>query len=290
MYKMMFSGLGTALVTPFCENGDIDYDALSRIIECQIAGGADFLCILATTAETPTLTLQEKAELRSFITRQVRGRLPIVAGCGGNSTRAVCEELSATDWKGINAILSVVPYYNKPSQEGLFQHFTTIGKASPLPVMLYNVPSRTGVNMTADTTLRIARECENVIAIKEASGDMEQIRRIIEQCPEHFKVFSGDDALALDIMRMGGEGVISVIANGMIREFAKMIHLAQEGQFEDATSINSRFAPLYPLMFHDGNPAGIKALMSQKGMLENTLRLPLVTATQQTQQKIQELI
>ena len=286
----MFSGLGTALVTPFCENGDIDYDALSRIIEYQITGGADFLCILATTAETPTLTLQEKAELRSFITRQVRGRLPIIAGCGGNSTRAVCEELSATDWEGINAILSVVPYYNKPSQEGLFQHFTTIGKASPLPVMLYNVPSRTGVNMTADTTLRIARECENVIAIKEASGDMEQIRRIIEQCPEHFKVFSGDDALALDIMRMGGEGVISVIANGMIREFAEMIHLAQEGQFEDATSINSRFAPLYPLMFCDGNPAGIKALMSQKGMLENTLRLPLVTATQQTQQKIQELI
>ena len=286
----IFRGLGIALITPFTEDGAVDYESLSRLIDYQLDNGADFFCILATTGETPCLTLAEKAQIKSAIVRQVAGRVPILMGCGGNNTAAVVEELKNGDFSGIDGVLSVCPYYNKPSQEGLYQHFKAIAAATELPVVLYNVPGRTGINLKAETTCRLARDCKNIVAIKEASGSLEQVDEIIKYKPNDFEVISGDDALTFPMIACGAVGVISVIGNALPKEFSRMIRLEFNGEFEAAQKIHHKFTDLYSLLFVDGNPAGVKALLTEMGFIKNQLRLPLVPTRVTTLQKISSII
>ena len=286
MARNIFKGLGIALITPFTLDGKVDYKSLKRLLEYQLANGADFLCILATTGEAPCLTGQEKEELTAFIKDIVRGRIPILKYCGGNNTAAVVEEIKTTNWTGIDGILSICPYYNKPSQEGLYQHFKAIAEVSPLPIVLYNVPGRTGINMKAETTVKLARDFSNIIAVKEASGSLEQVDEIIKNKPDHFDVISGDDALTFSMIASGAAGVISVIGNALPREFSRMIRLEFKGEYEPARKIHHMFTELYSLLFVDGNPAGCKALLNDMGMIENVLRLPLVPTTITTKQKM----
>lgn len=283
-------GMGIALITPFTIDGKVDYTALRRLVEYQVESHADFLCILCTTSESPTLTADEKAQIKDLVIEVVKGRVPIVIGCGGNCTEAIVHELQTADFHGIDAVLSVVPYYNKPSQEGLYQHFSAIAKASPLPVILYNVPGRVGVNMTAETTLRLAREHENIIAIKEASGNFDQIDDIIKNKPRHFKVLSGDDSITYPLISLGAEGVISVIGNAYPREFSKMVRLALRGEYAPALLLHHKFKELFSLLFVDGNPAGVKAALNAMGLCENVLRLPLVPSRITTFEKIQTIV
>lgn len=286
----IFRGLGIALVTPFTEDGAVDFESLSRLVDYQLSNGADFFCILATTGETPCLSLEEKAKIKSAIVKQVAGRVPILMGCGGNNTAAVVEELKNGDFAGIDGILSVCPYYNKPSQEGLFQHFKAIADATELPVVLYNVPGRTGINLKPETTCRLARECNNIVAIKEASGSLEQVDEIIKYKPNDFEVLSGDDALTFPMIACGAVGVISVIGNALPKEFSRMIRLEFNGEFEAAQKIHHKFTDLYSLLFVDGNPAGVKALLTEMGFIKNQLRLPLVPTRVTTLQKISSII
>ena len=290
MARNIFKGLGIALITPFTLDGKVDYKSLKRLLEYQLANGADFLCILATTGEAPCLTAQEKDELTAFIKDIVRGRIPILKYCGGNNTAAVVEEIKTTNWTGIDGILSICPYYNKPSQEGLYQHFKAIAEASPLPIVLYNVPGRTGINMKAETTVKLARDFSNIIAVKEASGSLEQVDEIIKNKPDHFDVISGDDALTFSMIASGAAGVISVIGNALPREFSRMIRLEFKGEYEPARTIHHMFTELYSLLFVDGNPAGCKALLNDMGMIENVLRLPLVPTTITTKQKMADIL
>ncbi len=286
MAQNKFRGLGIALITPFRTDGSIDEEALVRLVEYQIKNGADFLCIMGTTAETPTLTLEEKRWLREMLVERVAGRVPLLMGCGGNNTAAVVKELQETDWKGIDGVLSVCPMYNKPSQEGLYQHFRAIAEASPVPVVLYNVPGRTGVNMTAETTLRLARDFENIVAIKEASGNITQMDDIIKNKPEGFDVISGDDGITFPLITLGAVGVISVIGNALPREFSRMVRLALRGEYGPALHIHHQFTELFKLLFVDGNPAGVKAMLHAMGMIENQLRLPLVPTRLTTMEQI----
>ncbi len=288
MKQNIFRGLGVALITPFTESGEVDYNALGNLVEYQISNGADFLCILATTSESPCLSKQEKLDIQHFIVNLVDRRVPIVIGCGGNNTYAIAEELRNGDFNGIDGILSVCPYYNKPTQEGLYQHFKTLACATELPVILYNVPGRTGINMTAETTLRLANDCENIVAIKEASGNLEQIDDILKNKPEGFTVLSGDDSLTFPMLAGGAEGVISVIGNALPKEFSQMISLEQEGKYEEAVKIHHSLTELYKLLFVDGNPAGVKAVLTEMGYIKNVLRLPLVPAMETTIQKISQ--
>lgn len=288
MKQNIFRGLGVALITPFTESGEVDYNALGNLVEYQISNGADFLCILATTSESPCLSKQEKLDIQHFIVNLVDRRVPIVIGCGGNNTYAIAEELRNGDFNGIDGILSVCPYYNKPTQEGLYQHFKTLACATELPVILYNVPGRTGINMTAETTLRLANDCENIVAIKEASGNLEQIDDILKNKPEGFAVLSGDDSLTFPMLAGGAEGVISVIGNALPKEFSQMISLEQEGKYEEAVKIHHSLTELYKLLFIDGNPAGVKAVLTEMGYIKNVLRLPLVPARETTIQKISQ--
>lgn len=290
MVHNKFKGLGIALITPFTSDGEVDYKALKRLVEYQLGNGADFLCILATTGETPCLTADEKQKIKDLVRNVVNGRVPILIGCGGNNTAAIVEELKTGDFKGFDGVLSVCPYYNKPSQEGLFQHFRAIANATELPVVLYNVPGRTGINLKAATTLRLARECRNIVGIKEASGNLEQVDEIIKGKPAHFDVISGDDALTFPMIACGAVGVISVIGNALPREFSKMIRLEFKGEYEGARKIHHKFTELYSLLFVDGNPAGVKCLLHEMGMIENVLRLPLVPTRVQTVQKIAEVM
>ena len=290
MARNIFKGLGVALVTPFTIEGEVDYKALKRLVEYLIQNGADFLCILATTGETPCLSSDEKNQIKQLVIDVNRGRVPILIGCGGNNTRAVVEELKTTDWTGIDGILSVCPYYNKPSQEGLYQHFKAIAEASPLPVVLYNVPGRTGINMKSETTVRLANDCENIVAIKEASGSLEQVDEIIKNKPERFDVISGDDALTFSMVASGAAGSISVIGNALPREVSRMIRLEFKGEYEVARTIHHRFTELYSLLFVDGNPAGVKALLHEMGFIETVLRLPLVPTRITTLQKMTEIL
>lgn len=290
MARNIFKGLGIALITPFTLDGKVDYKSLKRLLEYQLANGADFLCILATTGEAPCLTGQEKEELTAFIKDIVRGRIPILKYCGGNNTAAVVEEIKTTSWTGIDGILSICPYYNKPSQEGLYQHFKAIAEVSPLPIVLYNVPGRTGINMKAETTVKLARDFSNIIAVKEASGSLEQVDEIIKNKPDHFDVISGDDALTFSMIASGAAGVISVIGNALPREFSRMIRLEFKGEYEPARKIHHMFTELYSLLFVDGNPAGCKALLNDMGMIENVLRLPLVPTTITTKQKMADIL
>ncbi|WP_273412704.1 4-hydroxy-tetrahydrodipicolinate synthase [Prevotella aurantiaca] len=286
----IFRGLGIALVTPFKQNGEIDYDALERLIEYQIKNGADFFTILATTGESPCLSAEEKNEITKTIIKIVAGRVPILKYCGGNYTAAVVEEINQSDWKGIDGILSICPYYNKPSQEGLYQHFKAIAEVSPLPVVLYNVPGRTGVNMKAETTVRIATDFPNIVAVKEAAGSLEQVDEIIKNKPKHFEVISGDDALTFPMIASGAVGVISVIGNALPKEFSRMIRLEFNGEYDAARIIHHQFTELYKLLFVDGNPAGCKALLNDMGMIENVLRLPLVPTRIETKQKMNDIL
>ncbi|MBO5974508.1 MAG: 4-hydroxy-tetrahydrodipicolinate synthase [Paludibacteraceae bacterium] len=278
--------MGVALITPFKKDGSIDYDALRRLIEYQIKNGTDYFVVLGTTAETPTLTKQERAELVSFVTSQINGRVPIVLGMGGNCTKALVEEIRSTDLSQVDAILSVTPYYNKPSQEGLYRHYAEVAQNSRVPVILYNVPGRTGVNLTAQTTLRLANEFKNIIAIKEASGNFAQIDDIIKNKPDDFMVISGDDGITFPLITLGAVGVISVIGNAFPKEFSRMVRLALNGDYNGAREIHYRFSELIDLLFVDGNPAGVKSMLSVMGFIENELRLPLVPTTINTFEKI----
>ena len=290
MVRNIFKGLGIALVTPFKEDGSVDYKSLVRLVEYQLDNGADFLCIRATTGETPVLTADEKQKIKETIVSLVGGRVPILMGCGGNNTAAIVEELQTRDFQGIDGILSVCPYYNKPSQEGLYQHFKTIAAATKLPVVLYNVPGRTGVNMTAATTVRLANDCENIVAIKEASGNLEQVDEIIKNKPNDFDVISGDDALTFPMVSCGAVGVISVIGNALPKEFSKMIRLQMRGEYDPARKIHHRFTDLFSLLFVDGNPAGVKAMLSEMGFIENVLRLPLVPMRIKNMQRMSDIL
>ncbi len=290
MAQNKFRGLGIALITPFKTDGSIDFDALDRLVEYQIKGRADFLCIMGTTAETPTLSREEKRLLKEHLVERVAGRVPLLMGCGGNNTAAILDELQNEDWKGIDGVLSVCPYYNKPSQEGLYQHFAAIARVSPVPVVLYNVPGRTGVNMTAETTLRLAREFENIVAIKEASGNITQMDDIIKNKPQHFDVISGDDGITFPLITLGAVGVISVIGNALPAEFSRMVRLALRGEYNSSLTIHHKFTELFKLLFVDGNPAGVKAMLSEMGMIQNVLRLPLVPTRLTTMEKISQIV
>lgn len=286
----IFRGLGVALITPFTAEGEIDEDALRGLIDWHIRSGVDFICLLGTTAETPCLSQEERHRVKDIVVRQAKGRVPLLMGCGGNCTKAVIDEIRHTDWKGIDGMLSVCPMYNKPTQEGLYQHFRAIAEASPVPVVLYNVPGRTSVNMTAETTLRLARESKNIIAIKEASGNMAQIKQILAEKPQGFNLLSGDDSLTLQIMQLGGVGAISVIANALPAETSRLVHFMQNGRLAEAKLVNDALFELYSLMFIEGNPAGVKAALAQISQqaplglspVKNKLRLPLVPVSQGT--------
>ena len=291
MAHINLKGLGTALITPFQANGEVDFPALSRLLDYQLQNGADYLVVLGTTAETPTLAVSEQKEITRFVIEKVNKRVPIVLGClSGNNTRAVVERLKTEDLKGVDAILSVVPYYSKPSQEGIYQHFKAIAQNAPLPVVLYNVPGRTGTNMTAETTLRLAHEFDNVIAIKEASGNFAQIGAIIKNKPKDFLVISGDDGITLPLISTGAKGVISVIGNAFPKEFSRMVHLALSGEYAEAQSLHYDLLELFDLLFVDGSPAGVKSLLHIMGYVENELRLPLVPARGDTYERIKNVI
>lgn len=290
MKQNIFKGLGIALVTPFASDGSVDYDVLKNLLDYQLKNGADFFCILATTGETPTLTKDEKQKIKELVVEKVGDKVPILIGCGGNNTADVVNELQTADFSGIDGILSVCPYYNKPSQEGLYQHFKAIAGATNMPVVLYNVPGRTGVNLKAEITVRLARDCENIVAIKEASGSLEQVDEIIKNKPDGFDVISGDDALTFPMIACGAAGVISVIGNALPKEFSRMIRLEMKGEIESARKIHHKFTDLFNLLFVDGNPAGVKAMLHEMGMIENVLRLPLVPTRLTTMQKISDCL
>ena len=290
MAQNKFKGLGIALITPFKGDGSVDFDALSRLIEFQLHGGVDFLCVLGTTAETPCLTPEERQQIKDFVVERAAGRVPLLLGCGGNCTAEVVHQLQTMDLAGIDGVLSVCPMYNKPSQEGLYQHFKAIAEASPVPVVLYNVPGRTGVNMTAETTLRLARDFDNIVAIKEASGNVTQMDDIIKNKPANFDVISGDDGITFPLITLGAVGVISVIGNALPAEFSRMVRLALRGEYRPALQIHHKFTELFKLLFVDGNPAGVKAMLSEMGLVENNLRLPLVPTRLTTMEKISSIL
>lgn len=287
MRNNIFRGLGVAVVTPFTREGNIDFYALRELIESLLQeGGADFLCVLGTTAETPALTTEEKELVMETFVETVAGRVPLLLGCGGNNTRAVCQYLETANLDGFDGVLIVTPYYNKPTQEGLYQHFVAVADASPLPVVLYNVPGRTGVNLSAATTIRIAEDCPNVVAIKEASGIIPQIDAIISDAPDGFEVLSGDDALTYTLLGLGAVGLISVIGNAFPTEMSQLVHDLLDGNVDSALDTHRRFRDLYRLSFVDGNPAGVKAMLAQTEQCANILRLPLVPVSEKTEANI----
>jgi len=269
-------GTGVALITPFNNDSSIDFKSLANLIEHVINGGVDFLVILGTTAETTSLSVEEKKEVINFIIEKNKRRLPLVLGIGGNNTDKVIKEILSTDLSSFAAILSVTPYYNKPSQEGLYSHYKEISQASPIPIILYNVPSRTGVNMSANITLRLANNFSNIIAIKEASGDLKQINQILDEKPASFNVLSGDDALTLEMINSGASGVISVIGQSHPEEFSDMVSAGLDNDKLKANKIHNDLFGLYHFLYSEGNPSGIKALLSLMDLCENNLRLPLV--------------
>lgn len=267
-------GAGTALITPFTENSEVDYTTLRAVVEKNVREGIDFLCVLGTTAETPTLTPEEQMKVRSTVIDQVAGRVPLLLGYGGNNTAAMIAGMQKDSFEGFDAILIVAPFYNKPNQEGLFQHYRALAAASPKPIILYNVPGRTGVNILPETTLRIAAECPNVIGVKEASGKVDQICSIIEKKPEGFVVLSGDDALTCELMEKGADGVISVLSNARPGDVASLVH-----DKAGAREMDAKLRKYYGPLFCEGNPVGIKAMLYLEGAIKNVLRLPLVSAS-----------
>jgi 4-hydroxy-tetrahydrodipicolinate synthase len=282
-----FKGAGVALITPFNEDKSVDFSALERLVDDQILGGMDYLVVLGTTAETPTLSADEKMDIVRFVIEKNAGRLKIVVGMGGNNTFSLVKSIQETNFQSIDAILSVTPYYNKPTQEGLFQHFKMVVEACPVPVILYNVPGRTGVNMEAETTLRIARLSEKVVAIKEASGDLSQFAAIISKAPSYFKLISGDDGLTVPAITMGSIGVISVIANALPEKLSQLTHASLYGDMALSGKLHLQMAEMLKLIFKEGNPGGVKALMEMMGKVKNQLRLPLVSVSGPTRSLIE---
>ena len=286
-------GLGTALITPFDANGKVDYEALERLLETQLKGFVDYLVVLGTTGEAATMTENEKHEVRTFIREYVHGRLPLVLGVGGNNTAAVCESLRTIDLSGFAAILSVCPYYNKPNQEGLYQHFCKVAEASPIPVILYNVPGRTGVNLLPETVMRIYEaHPDKIVGIKEASGNIAQIKDLIALANSKLKiknyelpflVISGDDGIACEIMEAGGAGLISVASNAFAEDFWHIVH-------DKDRALQAKYEEMVRLLFAEGNPVGIKAVLAQKGIIQNYLRLPLVPASEELKERIKGLV
>lgn len=283
-------GVGVALITPFKENKTIDFDALARLVEYDIAGGVSYLVVMGTTAESPVLSKGEKQEVLDFVVKQNAGRVPIVFGIGGNDTLVVAEQMRKLNLKGVDAILSVVPYYNKPSQEGIYQHYKYLSEASPLPIIMYNVPGRTGVNMSADTCLRLANEFPNIVGVKEASGNMSQVSYILRDAPKDFAVISGDDNLSLPIIASGGDGVISVSGNAFPKKFSTLIASALKGDYITAQRYQMELLEVTDLLFAEGNPAGVKSALATFGIVENVLRLPLVRSSKELDRKIEEQI
>jgi 4-hydroxy-tetrahydrodipicolinate synthase len=278
----MIKGLGTALITPFKADKSVDYEALARLLDTQLTGAVDYIVVLGTTGEAATMTEDEKREVRTFIRQYVNGRLPLVLGVGGNNTAAVCESLKTIDLTGFEAILSVCPYYNKPNQEGLFQHFRAVAEASPIPVILYNVPGRTGVNLLPETVMRIYEaQPKKILGIKEASGNLEQIKHLIDLAKDKLMVISGDDGIACEIMEAGGAGLISVASNAFPEDFYAIVHKKDQAK-------QTQYEQMVKLLFKEGNPVGIKAVLAQKGIIQNYLRLPLVPASAVLQEDIQK--
>lgn len=283
-------GVGAAMITPFKSNLECDMEALGHMLEYVIEGGTDYIVSLGTTAETPTLSDEEKRAILDFTLEKVDGRVPIVVGAGGNDTAKLIRQIETMNLDGISAILSVTPYYNKPSQDGLYLHYKAVAEASPLPIILYNVPGRTGVNMTAETTCRLAADCPNIVAVKEASGKIDQIDQIIKYRPKDFFVLSGDDGMTVDVMRKGGNGVISVAVNAFPKRFSHVVYLAKQGLFDRAAEAYEPLHEAVCALFEQGNPTGVKAALALMGHIENNLRLPLVPATDLLMKKLEKLI
>lgn len=281
-----FLGTGVALITPFHSDGSIDFEALSVTIEHLINGKIEYIVVLGTTAESATLSKSEKKQIFHFVSEKVNQRVPLVAGIGGNNTAEIVEEVAQFDVNGYEAILSVSPYYNKPTQEGIYQHYKAIAQASKLPVILYNVPGRTGMSMTAETTLRLAREFKNIIATKEASGSFDQFNAIMAGKPEGFELISGDDPMTLPMVALGAIGVISVIGNAFPAQFSEMVRLSLKGDYAAARPVHNSFIEIIRLCFVDSNPCGVKAIMQELGLIKDNVRLPLTPVTDATRDKI----
>lgn len=285
-----FVGTGVALVTPFKEDKSIDFDALGKLVEFNISNGINYLVINGTTGESATITSDEREQLVAFIADVNKGRLPLVLGVGGNNTLAVVEELKSTNLSQIDAILSVAPYYSKPTQEGLYQHFKVVAEASPKPVIVYNVPGRTSKNMEASTTIRLANDFDNIIAVKEAGNNVQQYLELIKNKPKGFHVISGDDDLALNVVLAGASGVISVIGQGFPKEFSSLIQLGLEGKNREAYELHYRLMDVINLIFEENNPAGIKSVLKTKNIISDEVRLPLVPVSDDLQQRIADFV
>lgn len=279
-------GTGVALVTPFSHNYEIDYNALGKLIDFVIDGGVNYVVSLGTTGETPTINKKEKINIVEFTYQRVNNRVPVVVGIGGNDTRELINDLKTFPLDQAIAILSASPYYSKPSQEGIFLHYKALAEASPRPIILYNVPGRTGRNMAAETTIKLAKEVENIGGIKEASGDMAQCMQLLRDKPDDFLVVSGDDALALPQMACGMEGIISVAANALPRDFSTMVRYCMKGDYEAAKKVNDKLIEAYELMFAENNPAGVKAFLAELGIIENVTRLPVVPLSEPLHDKV----
>lgn len=290
MKRTIFKGLGVALVTPFMENGAIDFAAVAKIVDKLIAGGVDYILVLGTTGETPTLSTDERKALIRFVRDRVAGRVKLMVGVGGNCTHDVVKTLRTWDLRGYDAILSVNPYYNKPNQEGLYQHFKAIAEASPLPVMLYNIPGRTGVNMAPETIARLATDCDNIIGVKEASGNLTQMEQVKALTPSDFLLISGDDGLTVEVIKRGGVGVISVLANAYPAETKEVVSLALNGNTEEAEQKLKTLDGIISSLFEEGNPVGVKTALYLKGVCTNTMRLPLVSGSEALQAKLKSQI
>ncbi|MEO8822089.1 MAG: 4-hydroxy-tetrahydrodipicolinate synthase [Ginsengibacter sp.] len=284
------SGTGVAIVTPFKKDGAVDFDSLAKLIDFIIDNGVDYIVSLGTTGETPTLSIKEQNEVVEFTSKIAGNRVPIVLGIGGNNTKEIIHHFSDFNLENITAILSSSPNYNKPSQEGIFQHYKAISEATPLPVILYNVPGRTGSNITAETTLRLANECEKIQGIKEASGNIIQCMHILKNMPEGFLFVSGDDHISLPLVACGSKGVISVAANAFPKDFSDMIRLSLKSDFDKAQQLHYKLLPAYDLLFIENNPAGVKAFLSELHLIENVLRLPLVPLSSTNLQKVKDFL
>ncbi len=290
MEQKKFTGTGVAIVTPFRIDGSIDFKSLGKLLEHVIKGGVNYIVALGTTGESVTLSKDEKKAVLCFVTDTVSSRIPVVVGIGGNNTQEILDSISHNDLSGVDAILSVAPYYNKPSQQGLFMHFKSIAEISPLPIIVYNVPGRTGINITAETTVKLAREFKNIIGIKEASGNLSQVMGIIKNKPKNFQVISGDDVLTLPVVSLGGSGVISVIANACPKTFSEMVSHALQGNFVKAASLHYKLYDLMNALFEEGNPSGVKAALEVLKVTQNNLRLPLVPVSETLHKKIEGLL
>lgn len=290
MKQPIFTGTGVALITPFRKQQEtVDFTKLEALIEHIITSGVDYIVALGTTSEAATMTENERAAVQEFIVETVSGRCPVMLGLGGNNTLNVTDTINRTNFDGISGILSVTPYYNKPNQRGLLQHYRNVSEASPVPVIMYNVPGRTGVNLSAETTLTLANECPNIIGIKEASGNLQQVMEILRRRPDGFRVISGDDALTYPMLTLGADGVISVMANALPNEMSDMVHLAMKGDLRKALPLHYRMLPLMNAIFEEGNPTGIKALLEIEGYITNILRLPLVKSSKTLYNKLSTL-